>query len=157
MSTIHPWETRIFIDTEFTAFESPCLISIALVSEDGVEFYGECADVAPDRCSDFVSMNVLPMLGREPYRVMTIDALSAATHAWLMAVSGRDKKRVVICYDHPIDVMLLWRLIGGKPPRLKEKLISLNIDPRMREEYFQTHGGRHHALHDARANRFACR
>ena len=34
----------VFLDTEFTAFVRPDLISLALVSEDGREFYAERID-----------------------------------------------------------------------------------------------------------------
>ena len=50
----------IFLDTEFTAFMRPDLISIALVSEDGREFYAERTDYRQADCSDFVRATVLP-------------------------------------------------------------------------------------------------
>lgn len=65
------------------------------------------------------------------------------------------KQRPVIYYDHPVDLQLLWNLLGGRSAGWKEKLISSRIDHVTREEYFRVHGGRHHALHDARANRAA--
>lgn len=34
------WKTRFFIDTEFTDFLDSQLISVAIVGEDGREFYG---------------------------------------------------------------------------------------------------------------------
>ncbi|MDE1181494.1 hypothetical protein [Paraburkholderia sp.] len=36
-----PWKTRYFLDTEFTDFNAFQLISVAIVGEDGREFYGE--------------------------------------------------------------------------------------------------------------------
>lgn len=44
----------VFLDTEFTAFVRPDLISIALVAEDGREFYAERTDYYREDCSDFV-------------------------------------------------------------------------------------------------------
>ena len=38
----------VFLDTEFTDFTSPDLISIALVAEDGREFYAELDDYQRD-------------------------------------------------------------------------------------------------------------
>ena len=55
-----------FLDTEFTDFVRPDLISIALVSEDGREFYAERTDYREDDCSDFVRETVLPLLGGVP-------------------------------------------------------------------------------------------
>ena len=52
----------IFLDTEFTDFARPDLISLALVSEDGREFYAERTDYDPERCSEFVRETVLPLL-----------------------------------------------------------------------------------------------
>jgi len=56
----------VFLDTEFTDFVRPDLISLALVSEDGREFYAERTDYYTTRCSDFVKETVLPLLGRVP-------------------------------------------------------------------------------------------
>ena len=154
MSTIHPWERRIYIDTEFTDIAAPHLISIAMVSEDGHEFYGEVEEFDKESCSAFVRAHVLPQLGKYPECTMTRDALAEAARDWMSKFSG-SRQRPVICYDHPIDPQLLWELIGRKPVGWKEKLIHLRIDPVRREQYFSEHGGRHHALHDARANRVA--
>ena len=56
----------VFLDTEFTDFTWPNLISLALVSEDGREFYAERTDYHRDDCSQFVRDNVQPLLGRVP-------------------------------------------------------------------------------------------
>jgi len=36
---------RVYLDTEFTKFARPQLISLALVAESGQEFYGESTDL----------------------------------------------------------------------------------------------------------------
>lgn len=54
-----------FIDTEFSERgpEYPLLlISLALVAEDGREFYAIHSEVSPDDCNDWVRANVLPHL-----------------------------------------------------------------------------------------------
>lgn len=56
----------VCLDTEFTDFVRPDLISIALVAEDGREFYAECTDYNHDACNDFVKETVLPLLGCVP-------------------------------------------------------------------------------------------
>ena len=54
---------KIFLDTEFTSFEDPKLISVGMVSEDGEEFYRELADGCElTECSMFVVAWVLPWL-----------------------------------------------------------------------------------------------
>lgn len=56
----------VFLETEFTSFVRPDLISIGLVAEYGREFYAERTDYRRDECSDFVCETVLPLLGRVP-------------------------------------------------------------------------------------------
>ncbi|CAB3809093.1 hypothetical protein LMG28614_06950 [Paraburkholderia ultramafica] len=41
---------RVFVDTEFTDFIDCELVSIALVADDGREFYGERSDYDRARC-----------------------------------------------------------------------------------------------------------
>lgn len=127
-----------------------------MVAEDGPEFYAEQAHVDRDACSAFVQARVLPQLGVDPTRVMERDALREALRIWMSMFTGL-KQRPVICYDHPVDLQLLWKLLGGRTAGWKVKLISSRIDPVMKDEYFRVHDGRHHALHDARANRAAYR
>lgn len=45
---------RLYVDTEFTDFLDCDLISIAIVSADGREFYGERSDFDLQSCSEFV-------------------------------------------------------------------------------------------------------
>jgi hypothetical protein len=153
---VHPWQQRIFIDTEFTEISKPMLISLGMVAEDGREFYGEIAGIDSKVCNAFVQANVLPLLGKDPSTIFTEEALRNAVKAWMSNFEGL-KQKPVICYDHPIDAHLLWMLLGGRAKGWKERLITLKIDPSLRANYFALHGGRHHALHDARANAVACR
>lgn len=52
----------VFIDTEFTNFVRPDLISIGLVAEYGREFYAERTDYRSGECSSFVRETVLVVL-----------------------------------------------------------------------------------------------
>lgn len=52
----------VFLDTEFTDLDSPRLISIGLVAQDGQQFYGELTDWKLQECSSFVIEAVLPHL-----------------------------------------------------------------------------------------------
>lgn len=56
---------KIFLDCEFTQLnQASKLISLALVSESGEEFYVELTDTYSfEDCSDFVIQNVLPQRG----------------------------------------------------------------------------------------------
>lgn len=93
---------RVFLDTEFSDFVDPDLISIALVTEDGRQFYAERSDFARARSSAFVAEAVLPQLGKQLGQVMTLPELRVRLGAWLQEIlDGGDC--VVICYDYFLD------------------------------------------------------
>lgn len=151
-----PWKTRYFIDTEFTDFKASQLISIAIVSEDGREFYGERSDFERQLCNDFVRGVVLPQLGQLPGRSMPFAALRDELQAWLQAVPLKPKP--VLCYDSNCDYELVTNLLGEPLPRgWKHENVFLKIDAERFAQYITRHGGEHHALYDARANAFAFR
>ncbi|MEE4305660.1 3'-5' exoribonuclease [Pseudomonas alliivorans] len=70
---------RLFLDCEFTRLSAQAkLISLALVAEDGREFYVEVIDAwREDDCSDFVKEIVLPQLWGGQYAMPLIEARSA--------------------------------------------------------------------------------
>nr|WP_311527970.1 3'-5' exoribonuclease [uncultured Ralstonia sp.] len=141
---------RLFIDTEFTDFIDCDLISIALVADDGREFYGECSTFDKNACNAFVREAVLPQLGQFPARIFTRAALHAALHEWLEQFDGG-----TFCTDNPVDWDLLADLLGDVPPGWQAAVVWHQLDKTRLETYFREHGGRHHALHDARANQYA--
>ncbi|WP_250522823.1 MULTISPECIES: 3'-5' exoribonuclease [unclassified Caballeronia] len=142
---------RVFIDTEFTNLQDRELISIALVAENGTEFYGESSDFDRSRCSGFVQEVVLPQLGMPAARSMPYLELRREVQEWLRRFPRRDNP--VICYDYDGDLKLLEVLIGGGlPPGWRHESIWSKIDSFRQGEFFAEHGHRHHALWDARAN-----
>ncbi|MGF6755235.1 hypothetical protein [Paraburkholderia sp. GAS42] len=151
-----PWKPRYFLDTEFTAFDACQLISVAIVGENGREFYGECSDFERPLCSDFVREVVLPQLGKIPGRSMPLSQLRSELMAWLNEVPTKPKP--VLCFDYLGDLQLLTHLIGGTLPRgWKTENIFNRLDAARLATYFAQHGGEHHALYDARANACAFR
>ena len=70
---------RLFLDCEFTQLSPAAkLISLALVSENGREFYVELQDTwQPGDCSDFVKDIVLPQLWGDEYAMPIIEARKA--------------------------------------------------------------------------------
>ncbi|MBI6750945.1 3'-5' exoribonuclease [Pseudomonas syringae] len=70
---------RLYLDCEFTRLSAAAkLISLALVAEDGREFYVELQDTWREAdCSDFVNEIVLPQLWRGEYAMPLIKARSA--------------------------------------------------------------------------------
>lgn len=72
----------VFLDTEFTDFTRPDLISLALVAEDGREFYAERKDFRRQDCSDFVCEEVFPLLGRVADAACTRQQLTQRLRDW---------------------------------------------------------------------------
>lgn len=149
-----PWKTRYFVDTEFTDFLDCQLISVAIVSEDGLEFYGERSDFTLNACSEFVRAAVLPQLGQFPERSMPAERLRDELRAWLTSVPTKPKP--ILCFDYQGDYDLVYDLLDGEMPGgWKFEHVGNRLNPERMEAYFRQHGGRHHALHDARANQQA--
>ena len=144
---------RVFVDTEYTDFIDCDLISIGLVADDGREFYGERSDYDQASCSQFVRAAVLPQLGQYPGQVFMREALRVALLAWL-AQFARQPERV-LCFDYGGDWELLCDLLDGPPTGWQAHHVGQLLDPGRTEDYYREHRGRHHALVDARANRFA--
>lgn len=146
----------LFLDTEFTDFIDTDLISIGIVSEDGREFYAERTDFNRGTCSDFVKAAVLPLLGSEAAFVGTEAELSAALKKWLAQFN-----EVEICVDYSVDFELFSYLVRDPetlalPVGIKWRNIWSEIAAVDIESYWRENGRRaHHALHDARANKFA--
>lgn len=127
---------------------------MAIVGEDGREFYGECNDFERPLCNDFVRGVVLPQLGQYPGRSMRLAQLRDELRGWLLAVPRKPKP--VLCYDFDGDFELVTDLLAGPLPRgWKSECVEFKLDAGRLDAYFAQHGGRHHALHDARANCYA--
>ena len=99
----------VFLDTEFTDFAKPDLIRLALVAENGREFYAEPIDYRKNECSAFVRETVLPLLGRVPGAACTSNELADRVQAWFAALP----EPVTIIFDfetdwHLLAVALFW-------------------------------------------------
>ncbi|WP_444633477.1 hypothetical protein [Cupriavidus oxalaticus] len=143
---------KLYVDCEFTDFVCCELISIALVSETGDEFYGECSDFDVSVCSLFVREAVLPQLGQSNTRRHSACDLRDALLHWWRELSS-EVSECLVCVDNVIDWDLLIELLGEVPSGWRGILVGHLTDPARKEAYFSAHGGRHHALHDARALR----
>ena len=148
----------IFLDTEFTDFVRPELISIALVSEDGREFYAERTDFQRDACNDFVRETVLPLLGRVPGAACSRLELTERLHEWFAQLPEPG----IIVYDFGGDWLLLVAAILGPtyrspPDNLGEPLhlggycITHPVFERAQNNTYTQDWPPHHALADARA------
>lgn len=89
---------KLFLDCEFTQLSPAAkLISLALVAEDGSEFYVELQDSwRTEDCSDFVIAIVLPQLWGGDYAMPVLAARDA-----LLAFLDQFKETVEIVTDAP--------------------------------------------------------
>jgi len=155
--------TRVYLDTEFTKFARPQLISLALVAESGQEFYGESTDFMKVQCSDFVVENVLPLLQGGDVAGSS-DALRVKLGEWL----GTLPFPAEIIADFDGDIELLLKLLGisatemgryniGELTVLDGEFVQSENFNRALDDYFASVDlRRHHALVDVRALRCVC-
>ncbi|WP_409934717.1 hypothetical protein [Paraburkholderia sp. BCC1884] len=129
------------------------MISVGLVADDGREFYGERSDYDQASCNEFVRAAVLSQLGQHPGRVFTRGRLRAALVAWLDQFAAEPERW--LCFDYSGDWELLCDLLDGPPAGWQACQVGLLLDAGRKEDYYREHRGRHHALVDARANRYA--
>jgi hypothetical protein len=142
------WDVRYFLDTEFNGF-CGALLSLALVPEDGSEFYATLS--FDGELDPWVERNVLPYLDHVPVglvapRLSRRDAAIELSH-YLTA----DPHPVIVA-DWPEDIAQFCNLLMTGPgemvpiPPLGFDLVPL--------QGFSTAGSSavpHNALHDARA------
>lgn len=158
---------KIFWDMEFTGLhQNTTLISLALVCEDGAEFYAEFTDYDRSQVDDWLQENVINNLYLEvQYQNVTADKIYVKDHTkgvmyWLNVwLSERGEVEMwgdCLAYDW----MLFCQLFGGalKIPRniyyIPFDICTLmnvkNVNPDVsREKYSGTIGHKHNALHDA--------
>jgi len=143
-----------FLDCEYTDPVDIDLISIALVTENGAEFYAERSDYRKEACSEFVHVAVLPLLDAPASRVLTREQLAVDLRAWLTALPGE----VAICADDRTDYELLDDAVGGDLPANVTALdqtwdLALTVTFGEAVARYHAEPGHpwHHALHDARA------
>ncbi len=148
---------KVFVDTEFTDFVDPQLISIALVAETGEEFYSELPyDIR--QCSDFVRETVVPLLGYLPEAELSQDELYTRMTQWLRLVRPTDEE-ILLCYDFQTDWDLFSLALEERIPTwVKGRLVADHINELLRHEFHEKNRlPEHHALNDARANCYAFR
>ena len=62
-----PKMIRVFFDTEFTDFTNMDMISIGMVAETGEEFYKENLDFIQVWSSEWVRLNIYPLLNHAKF------------------------------------------------------------------------------------------
>ena len=109
----------VFLDTEFTKFAHPDLISLALVAEDGREFYAERTDYRNNECSGFVQETVLPLLGRVPGAACNSRELTDRVRAWFAALP----EPATVIFDFKTDWHLLAVAMLGRPKKNHQQVL----------------------------------
>lgn len=146
---------QIYIDTEFTGFSDPKLISIGLVAETGQEFYGE-VKFEFDECSEFVRETVIPLLDQN--EKLSLEELQTRLAAWIEKV--RVSGPVKLCFDSDYDRKMLESVFKNDFPHgvvLQRVSVSFINQLRQYEFHKANNQPEHHALCDARALKYAIR
>ncbi len=156
MKTATPSSYLIFVDTEFTSFESPKLISIGMAASSGETFYAE-VPFATNSASPFVHEVVIPLLHQDSAAYCQFDELHVRILNWFTVV--RTGIEVVLCYDSSYDETLFRTIFDGYPPQfIRFCNVDNNINEFLRHEFHVKNMlPEHHALNDAMAMRYAFR
>lgn len=139
----------LYLDTEFTKLNlDRALISIALVADDGPEFYAEMADGwSENSCSDFTRKIVLPRLKLDVHG-MTRQQASQALRSFLTEQGDAEIVGDALAWDWP----LLLELLG--PAGLPENILGCRgLAADDLAELSDMEDPPHHALEDARLMR----
>lgn len=138
---------RLFLDSEFTQLSAAAkLISLALVAEDGREFYVELQDTwqAGD-CSNFVKEIVLPQLWGGEYAMPVIEARKAL----LQFLATYDEELEVVT-DAPIYDWELFCELAYENGRWPRNVRNYPTDATTLVSVSDGKELPHHALLDAR-------
>lgn len=151
-----PFNNFIFLDTEFTSFESPKLISLGLAAATGENFYAE-VPFSTTLASPFVHEVVMPLLNHDSTAYCQLNELHLRLLNWFTVV--RTNSEVVLCFDSNYDEILFRTIFDGYPPKfLRFRNVDGNINELLRHEFHVKNMlPEHHALNDAMAMRYAFR
>lgn len=165
-----------FLDTEFTDVRQPELLSLGLVSLDGLEHYceldlaTEIGQARKESSSDFVRNDgVLEMWGLVPDSACDYLEMGRRIADWLLKLAAETGTRVEVCFDYATDWELmenairdagLWDRVEGIVLPTNASFVTGTIDGEFAaEECFRSLANRglrrHHALADALALRAA--
>lgn len=142
---------RWYLDTEFNEDDTSLieLISIALVSDDGQDYYAHVDTYSPSNCNDWVKKHVLPKVKDEPRKS------SALVRNEIIALVGDGPE--FWGYYCGYDWVLFCKLFGTMV-KLPDHFPKFCMDVRQRmkdlgvtrSELPDQLGNAHHALEDAR-------
>ena len=144
---------RYFLDTEFNGFGGE-LISLALVPDDGEEFYVTIEHSAPTHT--WVERHVVPFLDMVPVSLKAPRQTPHGAAALLSAYLAMDPEPEIVA-DWPEDIAQFCTLLMTGPgkmvpvPPIRFRLVAL-----LGFSTAATSAVPHNALHDARSLREHC-
>jgi hypothetical protein len=153
---------KVFIDTEFTDFFEPKLISLGMVAATGEECYVEMP--FPDNeCSDFVRESVVPLLASSTEAYCARSTSRIRLLSWLEIVRNTGQS-VEICFDYQTDWDLFAEALDGTVPSwISARNVNREVNELMLYDFWRrakvngSDDREHHALSDARALAYAFR
>ncbi len=102
----------LFLDTEFSNYSNPDLISIGIARAGGGDFYAELTDYPRENCTDFVRVEIIPLLGKIPGAACASVELASCLRAWFDALP----EPATVVYDFLTDWQLLQAAFAGDLP-----------------------------------------
>lgn len=173
---------RVHLDTEFTDFVEAELISIGFAASNGEEFYGENVNFNDGRCSPFVKEVVFPLLDLHKYGMSNAE-LAARIWTWFdeldadfvilaaghqidfdlfFDLMAQERHPKILATDLKFTTVNRWingNIENDPNPEDSARAIYISIRRKLFEltmEYFlKNNEKQHHALSDARADRYA--
>lgn len=159
----------VFVDTEFTNFDKPDLISIGCAASNNEYWYSENSEFNRNGSTEWVKENIYPLLQGGNYE-MPRQEIAETLWEWF----DKFEKPVIVMVDYRRDSQLLLELFDyGQHPKIKsicnvyQSFAQLHtaerfsiLEDRMEkliEEFFQRNStlSQHIALYDAMALKFA--
>lgn len=146
---------RYFLDTEFIEDGRTIeLLSLALVAEDGREYYAEDADADLTRANAWVHANVVPQLGEDPAARRPRECIRTDVHRFIVEPDPE-----IWGYYAAYDWVAFTQLFGDfdayntqVPPTWPRFCLDIEQWRRQlgRPDFPKMTATAHHALHDAR-------
>ena len=141
---------RYYLDTEFNGFGG-ALLSLALVPEDGEEFYVTL--ICPDPLHKWVERNVMPFLDHVPVGLIAPRMGRREAADSLSAYLAADPEPEIIA-DWPEDFTLFCALLmTGPGDMVRVPPLTLRLIPLPGFSTSANSAVPHNALHDARSLR----
>ena len=155
----------VFVDTEFSSFESMDLLSLGAVTlHDNNSFYEEVDyKLLIDDCSGFVLQHVIPLLDG-PRKSLPSDQVWRRWQSWLTSLKSSELQEIVLISDAPsYDGYCIRKWASNQKNHLDSdlypRIVHLGTTEEVILQCFEDVLGRdyreHHAMDDVLLNKYA--